>query len=151
MMVNTYTHLGLSKEKKTELSNQKYISPRGEGWLDVKYRSAKFLYNLTNHKDGNYVVFTHGGLLSSMFASYGCQRILPHGTFIFSNVISNKEKEIKNVFEEYNDGLYKDHTKEREITDESYNKYSTAFQNYINSQITGIDYVFTMPDLEEEL
>jgi hypothetical protein len=55
------------------------------------------------------------------------------------------------VFEEYNDGLYKDHTKEREITDESYNKYSTAFQNYINSQITGIDYVFTMPDLEEEL
>jgi hypothetical protein len=151
MMVNRYTHIGLSKEKKTELSNQKYISPRGEGWLDVKYRSAKFLYNLTNHKDGNYVVFTHGGFLSSMFASYGYQRILPHGTFIFSNVVSKKEKEIENLLEEYNEGIYKDHTKERVITDESYNKYSTAFENYIKSQIIDIDHVFTMPELEEEL
>jgi hypothetical protein len=86
-----------------------------------------------------------------LFASYGYQRILPHETFTFSNVVSNNEKEIENLLEEYNEGIYKDRTKERVITDKSYNKYTTAFENYIKSQITDIDYVFTMPELEEEL
>ena len=88
-----------------------------------------------------------------MLSPFGYQKILPHATLIFANVVSKSkiDEEFENVLEEYNEKLYKDHSKDRVIHEDNHNKYNSAFENYIKSQIKNVEYVFTMPDLEEEL
>lgn len=149
MMVHKYFIEGLPKEKKLEISSPNYLAPLGESWLDVKYRSARFISKLNQDKEGNYVVFTHGGFISSMLSSLGYSQIQPHGTMIFLTLTQNSFDN-KTIFDDYQETIYKNHTKQRTILPSDFNKYIKNFDEYIKLHIKNIEFTFTMPTLTEE-
>ena len=145
--------IGLSKEKKAEISNPKHLFQNGESWLDVKFRSLKFLKSLQNENYGNYAVLTHGGFICSMLYCFGYKNIMPHGTLIGLELGEEDNKENKNIqiIKEYEDKLYINHNKLRNsLSEEDYNKYNEYFDENLKRLIKKIDFTFTIPDLEEE-
>lgn len=123
----------------------------GECWLDIKYRSAKFIRQLKEDREGNYVIFSHAAFISSCLSAMNnsCKETIPHGTMIFLT-ISQKPNDILSLFDDYQEKIYKYHTKERIISIDDYNKYFSFFNDYLRSNIDEINYKFIIPTLEEE-
>ena len=60
------------------------------------------------------------------------------------------ENDILSLFDDYQEKIYKYHTKERIISIDDYNKYFSFFNDYLRSNIDEINYKFIIPTLEEE-
>ena len=61
---------GLSKEEKAKLSDPEFRAPGGESWGDVRTRTNEYFKTF---KEGNHLVFTHGGVITSYLYNAGIQ------------------------------------------------------------------------------
>jgi broad specificity phosphatase PhoE len=142
---------GLSPEDKKELSKKSNKFKGGESWLDVKYRSIKFL-NYLNTDNNLEVVFSHGGFIASLLQSKGITTLPPNGSVIIaslSNYYKNKDEcEYKSLLNEF--------SKQYNCADSSYNevffnRYNGAFEDYLDKSVENINFIYHLPDLSEEM
>ena len=55
----------LPDESKQKLNDYRYVAPAGESWIQCHRRVLDF-FKAEMQEEGTYLIFTHGGLLSSV-------------------------------------------------------------------------------------
>jgi broad specificity phosphatase PhoE len=142
---------GLSPEDKKELSKKSHKFKGGESWVDVKYRSIKFLNSLNNDNKCE-IVFSHGGFIASLLQSKGISSLPPNGSIIIAS-LSNY---YKNKDEGNHKSLLNEFSKQYNCADSAYNdvffnRYNEAFEDYLEKSIENVKFVYHLPDLSEEM
>ena len=70
----------LPQLRKDQINEFSYKAEEGEGWVDVRNRAITFFSELD--KNGNYLIFAHGGLICSLTWHIGIQDILPNASAV---------------------------------------------------------------------
>lgn len=143
---------GISKEEKTLLNDPKRQFPNGEAWLDLKFRSLRFLQSLTEEGDHQLssnlsLVFTHGGIINSLLSSSGTKKQLPPGSLVLMTLNDNKHsKEDKDLLDNYNKNRLT-----KEIEDDFFNNYNPSLNTAIAKHIQNVDLICKVPDLTDNI
>ena len=132
---------GLPKEEKAKINQQNYKFPKGESWMDVKFRACRFLLSLQANKLQKPVLsFTHGGYISSLLYSKGHAKMPNPGSVVivnYKNFINDADKnERHKVFF----SCFNEFSKIVNYTHESYSeslfaKYNPVFEEYLKENI----------------
>lgn len=147
---------GLPKDEKAKINKQIHKFPKGESWMDVKFRSCRFLIGLQANKlQKPALSFTHGGFISSLLFPKGHGKMPNPGSVVLVNYknIGVLESEEKNkVFF----SCFNEFSKLVNCADESYNeslfaKYNPVFEEYLRENIENVEYLYDLPDLSEEI
>jgi len=149
---------GLPMEEKSKINKPNHKFPKGESWMDVKFRACRFLLSLQANKLQKPVLsFTHGGFISSLLYSKGHVKMPKPGSVVLVNyrnlVVNDKiEDERHNAFL----SCYNEFSKMLNCADESYDdslfaKYNPVFERYLKDNISKVEYVYDVPDLSEEI
>lgn len=149
-----YFYDGLSKEEKSQINKPNHKFPKGESWMDVKYRACKFIMNIKNKKyDKPVLVFTHGGFISSLLYSKGFKKMPNPGSVL---IVSYKDSDEENLEDKTFLSLYNEYSKVLNCPDENFNenffyKYNPRFEDYLSKCIYEVEIVYDVPDLSEEM
>lgn len=148
-----YFYDGLEKEEKEKLNKLNNKFSAGESWLDVKYRSIKFLSTLANmdHKKSNVdLVFTHGGFITSLLYTKSVKSLPPNGSVIIvtlnENIEENKGK-INSVVNEFSNS----YNCQESYDDILFNRYNPSFDEILDRSIKEVEVMYQLPDMTEEL
>lgn len=154
---------GLNKEEKSMFNKTNYKFPKGESWLDVKYRCVKFINELeynyakpgNNNSNNNSklnLVFTHGAFITSMLYNKNVKTMPPPGSVLLVEL--NLDDQIK--ANEQIDSYYNEFSKLYNCLDEQYNQslfdtYNPIFEEFLNKKIKSVQYIYLLPDLSDHL
>lgn len=149
-----YFYDGLSKEEKSQISKASYKFPKGESWLNVKYRACKYL-NQTQRKNLNLPIltFTHGGFISSLLSAKGHKRIPQAGSVVvinYKNIFNEQDSKWKDISNSLIEFSNKIDYKNEEFDQVFFNKFNNLFEEYLNEQILDVEGTYESPDLSEE-
>jgi len=150
-----YFYDGLTKEEKSQISKATYKFPKGESWLNVKYRACKYL-NQNQRKNLHLPIlsFTHGGFISSLLSAKGHKRIPQPGSVVvinYKNYFDENDKKWKDFSNLLNEFSKKIDYKNEDFDEVFFNKYNSLFEEYLIEQILEVEGTYEAPDLSEEL
>lgn len=142
---------GLSKQEKAVLNKTNHMFPKGESWVDVKFRALQFLNDL--YKNDNEkklsLAFTHGGFITSLLYLSGVKNNLPPGSII---LLSLKDS----VPKEESERLIKDYKQtelptDQDTNDKHFNLYNERLDIILRDHINTVEYIYKLPDLTDDV
>lgn len=148
---------GLSKEEKAKINKQNHKFPKGESWMDVKFRACRFLLGLqANRLQKPVLSFTHGGLISSLLYAKGHGKMPKPGTVTLVSYKSftddaDKDRKQKVFFSCFNEFSNMLNCPDENFNESFFAKFNPVFEEFLKENIDKVECVYDVPDLTEEI
>lgn len=137
------------------INKSNYKFPQGESWMDLKFRASRFLLRLQIADLNKPVLaFTHGGFISSLLYSKGHGKIPKAGAVVLVNYVKTFEndKECNKKFFSFKDDFAKLlNCEDERFNQKLFNDYNPVFEEYLKQNIFGVEHIYEIPDLTEEI
>lgn len=74
----------MTEEQKSQFADLEYTFPGGESWLDTQKRGRSFIQGVSERYPGpgTHLVFTHGGVITSLLHHEGITEFPPPGSVV---------------------------------------------------------------------